>query len=217
MSASRPWLLGAAALLTAATACAESLVLDPSLGSFQVLLRKEGLLKALGHDHVIEVRDYQGRIELEDSAARLRLEIRVDALYIDEPRAREAAGFRQRIKESDRRKIRESMRGPKGLEAARHPLITFGSDRIERLGTGKGRWRVRGKFSLHGVTQTLEFPVTANARPGGSGYEVYGTLRLKPGDFGIEPFSVIGLVKVRDEAEISFRLAAVPPKAGRSP
>lgn len=207
--------LGVALITLAAPvlARAETLHLDPSTGSFRAYLYKEGLLKALGHDHVVVALDYRGIVDLWTSSAVLHLEIDSDWLEIDKPEARAAVGLVQPIKDSDVSKILASMKGEKGLEVKRHPLIAFASTSIEPVEGEKGLWMVNGALSLHGTLRTIEFPVELSERPGG--YWVSGYVRLNQSDYGIKPFSVAGgAVRVQDEVMVRFHLAAMrkPPQ-----
>lgn len=200
------------ALAASLPARAETLRLDSSTGSFRVYLYKEGLLKALGHDHLVVAPDYRGVVDLWTSSAVLHLEIDTDWLEIDKPEARETVGLKQPIKDSDVAKIRASMKGEKGLDVKRHALIAFASTSIEPVEGEKGFWMVNGALSLHGTLRTIEFPVELSARPGG--YWVSGYVRLNQSDYGIKPFSVAGgAVRVQDEVMVRFHLAAMRQSA----
>ncbi|MBI3553043.1 MAG: YceI family protein [Elusimicrobia bacterium] len=190
--------------LSSPAACEEWSV-DPSTGYFRVILLKEGLLAGLGHDHVIDARDVRGEISIADSSSSVRLEINAAGAEIDSAASRSEEGFAKEVGESDRVKIRANMRGPKGLDVQRYPMIKFDSASIERVESLKGLWMVSGAFALHGSTGTLEFPVTLSERPGG--YWASGYVRIRPSDYGIKPFSVMGgLIKVQDEALVKFNL-----------
>ena len=207
----RAAVLWAALALTPALARGGPFAIDPSTGSLRIVLYKEGALKAFGHDHVVEVRGLRGSVEVSASSGSVSLEIPAGELEIDAPEARLAEGFRQRVPDSDRVKIRESMRGPKGLEVERYPEISFASTRIEP-GREPGRWTVEGRLTLHGATRSLVIPVTLTQRPGG--YWAEGAVALKPSEFGIKPFSALGgLIKVRDAALARFALALSGPAA----
>ena len=176
---------------------------------FHVLLYKEGLLSALGHDHVIEVSDSRSELALGTSSASARIVIATQSLEIDSPPARLSEGLSDKLSDKDRAKIKDSMRGRKGLDAARYPEIVFVSNSIEPVVGEASLWMVSGDLSLHGSTRTLEFAVATTADPQGSWFA--GSVRIRPSDFGIAPISVAGgLVRVRDEALVRFRLRAHP-------
>lgn len=183
--------------------------LDASTGSFHVVIEKEGMLKALGHDHVLEVRASRATFMIGASSASLRLEIDSSSLEIDLPRTRREAGYDEDITESDRAKITQVMRGKKGLDVEHHPLIVFESEKIEPADESSGIWMVLGTLSLRGKKQNLEFPVTR--MDDGEGFWAAGYVRLRPSEFGIKPFSsALGMVRVKDEALVRFRLRVEP-------
>lgn len=199
----------------AAPAAAESWTVDPSTGYFRVVLLKEGLLGSLGHDHVLDVRGARGAFGIGDDSGAAHVAVQVEALDIDSAGPRAEEGFQKEVPEGDRARIREGMRGPKGLDAARYPRIAFDSAQIERVASLKGIWEVTGAFSMHGTTRTVEFPVTLAERPGG--FWAYGYLRLRPSEFGIKPFSVLGgMIRVKDEALVKFDLALRRSGPGRA-
>jgi polyisoprenoid-binding protein YceI len=193
-------------VLLALPARADDWALDPSTGSFRVLILKEGALKALGHDHVLSAKDYRGRVALSDSSATLHLEINAAGLDIDTPEARKAEGVEGEVSSGDQEKIRRTMRSEKVLDVRRYPLITLDSTSLEPAPMVKDMWMLSGNFSLHGSSQTLDFPVTLTPREGG--YWVSGYVRIRPSEYGIKPVKAIGgLIRTADEAMVRFTLA----------
>lgn len=195
-------------LLLAAAAAGQTFAVDPSTGYLRAILFKEGPLQALGHDHVLEARDYEGRAMLARSSATLRLEIPAEWLDMDHPAARAAEGLKSELGDGDRAKVREGMRGAKGLDIARFPKIAFASRVIEPVASTPGMWLITGTLSLHGVDKDLQFPARLTAAA--NGYWAEGELRLRQSEFGIKPFSVAaGMVRVRDDLLLRFRLRLV--------
>lgn len=110
--------------------------------------------------------------------------------------------------------------GPSWLDAAKFPLITFKSTKVEV--TGPNTAKVTGDFSMHGVTRPLTLDATFNGGnapngmdPAGSriGFSAHGT--LKRSDFGVSygvpaPGSNFG---VGDEVEIMIEteFTQLPP------
>lgn len=199
-----------AALALARPAAAETWTIDPSTGYFRVVLLKEGLLGGLGHDHVLDVRGARGSFEIGETTGAARVAVDAGALEIDAPAPRAEEGFSRPVVEGDRARSRAGMRGPKGLDVARYPTISFASTGISRVESLPGTWEVSGTFFLHGSSRPVEFPVVLAERPGG--FWAYGYLRLRPSEFGIKPFSVLGgLIRVQDEALVRFNLGLRRP------
>jgi polyisoprenoid-binding protein YceI len=194
-----------ALLLTlCAPARAQEWTVDPSTGYFRVIVMKEGLLGGLGHDHVLDVVNAKAKAAIGESSGAVHVEINAAGVEIDQAASRAEEGFRKPIAAGDLEKIRSNMRGPKGLDVRAHPFIKFDSTAIEPSDI-KGVWMVTGAFSLHGATGTLDFPVTLTPRQGG--WWATGYVRVRPSEYGIKPFSVMGgLIRVQDEALVKFNL-----------
>lgn len=195
--------------VVAAPAMGQTWTVDPSTGYFHVILMKEGLLGSLGHDHVVDAGPARGTAVIADSSSSVHLEFDAAAVEIDADSSRRDEGFMKHVEDGDRAKIRDGMRGPKGLDVQRYPSIKFNSTSIEKVTGLPHIWEVTGVFSLHGSTGTLEFPVVLTERPGG--YWAYGYVRIRPSEYGMKPFSVLGgLIRVQDEALVKFNLALRP-------
>ena len=192
------------ALLCSSPAKAEIFRLDPSTGSFHVLLYKGGPLRALGHDHVVAARAFEGEVEITTATSKVSLSVDAVALIADEAQTRKALNMSEII-ERDRAKIEARMRGPKGLDVAQHPRITLESELVEAVYDEPSLWLVTARFSLHGATQTLQFPVTAVEAQGGRWFSGY--VRLRPSEYGIPPYSAFaGALTLKDEALVRFNL-----------
>lgn len=69
--------------------------------------------------------------------------------------------------------------------------------------------RVEGTTTIRGVTRDVAFPVRVDDTDDGT-VVLTGSLRVRQRDFGIEPESRVGLVKVADEVDLQFALHASP-------
>lgn len=116
------------------------------------------------------------------------------------------------------------LRGPKWLDTAKYPEITFRSTKIEL--TGPNTANVTGDFTLHGVTKPLTLAATFNGGYAGHPYDpnarigFSATGMLKRSDFGIAygipaPGTKMG---VGDEIQIALESEFTgPPLAGAAP
>jgi polyisoprenoid-binding protein YceI len=123
----------------------------------------------------------------------------------------EAAGLRVDEKKEpsgDGPKVQEAMAGPKLLDVARFPTITFASTAVTGRAAGGSAYdlEVTGDLALHGATQRIKLPVHVELRD--DGLEAKGKLTLKQTAFGLAPISVAGVVKVKDELTIEFTIVA---------
>jgi polyisoprenoid-binding protein YceI len=76
----------------------------------------------------------------------------------------------------------EHLRTADFFETASYPEITFTSERIERTDSG---YTAYGKFSMHGVTRTIEFPFVVTGEDGDHTIGISSRLSINRLDFGV--------------------------------
>lgn len=103
-------------------------------------------------------------------------------------------------------KVQANMLGPRVLDAVGFPTVSFRSVGVSGRAAGAGAWdlAVEGDFALHGVSKRLKLPLRAEI--GGDTLTVSGTVVLRQTDFGIKPMSVAGVVNVKDELVVTYRI-----------
>ena len=69
---------------------------------------------------------------------------------------------------------------------------------------------VCGELTIHGVTREVD--VEMQLRLEGDAWVVRGSFAIEQKDFGIEPVSIGGVVKVANEIEITFEIYTVPSR-----
>jgi polyisoprenoid-binding protein YceI len=203
-SVRRPLLLLALLLPPRAGAEPRTFVLDPERSQVQVHVGRAGLFKFAGHEHEVEAPLFRGEIvaeaaDLGRSTVRLEFETaRVRVTGRGEPPA-------------DVPKVQEAMWGERVLDAARFPIVRFHSTKVEGRETAPGVYAlvVSGPLQIRGRDVPLSFSVTADTRQGLM--VVTGRGRIKQSAFGIEPLSVGGVVKVKDELQLEFHFEGAPP------
>lgn len=166
-----------------------------------ILVGKSGLFSFAGHQHEVLAPSLLGEVradpeDLKGSSVALSFEatsLRVTGK--GEPR-------------EDVPKVQANMMGPSVLDAVRFPAITFRSVGVSGRRTEAGPWDlvVEGDFSLHGVARRLQLPLRAEIE--GDTLTAIGTAVLRQTDFGIKPLSVAGVVKVKDELVVTYRIVA---------
>ncbi|HEX7126678.1 MAG TPA: YceI family protein [Thermodesulfobacteriota bacterium] len=206
-----------AARAAAARAAAARYAVEPSDTYLLAVTGADGLFGFLGHDHAVEARQVSGAMRYLPDAPpgeRLQGEIVIDAtaLQIDTPEARQRAALGGGPSGDDLEKVRRIFHGPDGLDTGRYPVIRFRPTAVEPNGVGTGPeaiTRVTGDLTLHGRTRRVSLPIAVEASNGG--LVARGRTRIRQTDFGIEPQRVAGgLVKVRDEVEVSLALHLAP-------
>jgi polyisoprenoid-binding protein YceI len=184
---------------------AEEYAVDPAASEVLVRVGKSGLFKFAGHAHEVTAPVSEGRI-VADAADLARssvvLRFHASALRVsgkDEPA-------------DDLPKVQEAMISAKVLDAARFGEIVFTSRKVTGRAAGASAYdlQVEGDLALHGATRALTVPVRVE-RAGDGTLEVRGKTTLRQTDFGMKPVSVAGVVNVKDELEVEFRLKTRPP------
>src|SRR5262249_21768231 len=104
--------------------------------------------------------------------------------------------------------VQRTMLGPECLDVARFPTIHFASTSVTGLGRQPDEHRiaVRGTLTLHGVTRPITVPGHIEFKD--NAIEASGTLTIRQTEFGIRPISKGGVVNVKDELTIEWRLVA---------
>ena len=107
-----------------------------------------------------------------------------------------------------RRKVQEAMLGPKVLDVPRFPAVVFRSTRLAGQAVGRGVYdlRLAGELSVRGVARPLTLPLRVELADGR--LVASGHTTLLQSAFGIQPISVAGMVKVKDEVAIDFQIVA---------
>lgn len=170
----------------------QSKVIDTNRSTITIHVGKAGLFSVAGHEHWVNAPIAEGMVN--DSEAP-HVDLRVNAAAIEvkpDPKvdAKDQAEIQQNMQEIT-------------LESTKYREIVFRSTRVVTQANEK--WRVEGVLSLHGTTKPVVFTVERN-----SGAYVGRTV-IKQTDFGIRPISVGGgLVKVKNEVEIEFRIVTRP-------
>ena len=192
----------------AVPAGAREFAIDPEASVVSVLVRRAGKLSGFGHVHVVTSADETGRVWFGATPDLSGFEIRVpvDALVVDDPAARAAAGpeFAAKVPEDARAGTRSNMLGPDVLNAASYPEIVVSSaGPLEDTAPSKLKVRI----VVRGAQLEREVPVTA--RIGADSVSAQGSFKVLQSELGIKPFSIVGgAIAVADEVEIRFDVVA---------
>lgn len=174
---------------------------DPGASTVKVHVGKAGLLKFAGHEHDVVAPVLRGRVVAnpEDiSRSSVDLAFSSEAIKVvssDGPA-------------SDIPKVQATMTGPRVLDVARFAVVEFRSAKVEGRPISPGSYEVSvtGELSLHGVSKPLR--LAARVELSADTIVASGRTALRQTDFGMEPVSVGGVVKVRNELAVEFRVLA---------
>jgi polyisoprenoid-binding protein YceI len=199
---SRRWHLVMALLVApSAWAAPRSYVIDPAASSVRIHVGKSGAFSFAGHTHDVVAPAVAGEIAADPAdlgGSRVSLTFEAGALKVL-PEG-EPAG--------DPPKVEAAMLGPKVLDVARFPTITFKSQRVTGREAGGGAYllEIAGEMALHGVTRALTLPVRVEVA--GDTLTATGKAVLRHDQFGMQPVSVAGVVKVKNEVQVAYRFVA---------
>lgn len=179
---------------------------DPDHSIVKVYVYRAGSLAHLGHDHVAATRSVVGYVFAPDDVkqARADLYVSLDALELDAPALREAAGLAGQLTAEEIAQTREHMLN-ETLQAQRYPFVQLHVTWAEGASTQS---QVRAEVTLHGLTYTYLVPVRY-VRRAGALVAVSGHFSPRQSDFGIVPYSVLGgALQVQDQMQVDFSLEA---------
>jgi polyisoprenoid-binding protein YceI len=202
---SRALLASALLVLAAATALAaepRAYQVAGDESTFTVTVGKSGLFKFAGHEHEVVAGTFTGEIVADpDDVGRSSVVLDFDAAALKVTGKDEAP--------EDVPKVQETMAGPKVLDAARFPRITFRSRAVTgRASTGGASYllEVQGDLAFRDVTRPLVLEVKVDL--GADTLVAAGTTVLRHTDLGLTPISIAGVVKVKNELGVRFRIVA---------
>jgi hypothetical protein len=157
--------------------------LGPDNATLTVRTGRGGAAAKAGHDLVIEVTRWSGRLD-DDSA-----ELTADARSL---RVRSGSGGISPLGDEEKAGIAQTIDD----EVLRGAAIVFRADRVARAGDTV---EVAGELQLAGATRPLAFTLTER------GGAVAGSARIKQTDWGMKPYSALfGTLKVADEVEVAI-------------
>lgn len=175
--------------------------IDPGLGRFTVQGFATGLLSALAHSPTFAVRSYGGVLRLGTTAESLEIELTVDAHSLE---------LVDHVREFERREIERRM-WDEVLEASTYRELTIHGQALSARETAQGHYglTLAADLTLHGMTSRHEF--AAELIVFADGLRLGGQTSVKMSDHGIRTVSALGgTIRLKDELQITFDLAAVP-------
>jgi hypothetical protein len=166
--------------------------IDTQGSSITIHVGKAGLFSAAAHEHWVDAPIVSGTIDTSGAMPSVRFTVDARKLLVKpEPG----------VSDKDQADVQANMQ-TKVLQSAAYPEIVFQSTQVRR--DRDNAWKVSGDLTLHGVTKSLTLDV---ARESGA---YVGTAHIRQTDFGIQPIKIGGgVVKVKDELEITFRVYAL--------
>ena len=187
-----------------------SYVVDQERSSLFLVTPRSGLLSFFGHEHAIVPGEWRAELCLAEPIPRSahgNVVIQSRSLAIDTDSARALAGLGRGPGADDVLEIQGKMLDAEHLDAQAYPEIVLKIDSV--AWDGEGSLVGFGRFTLRGITRDVSVPMRIES-PNDGTTRLSGVLRIRQRDFGIEPESKAGLVKVSNKVDLHFLLVAAP-------
>ena len=158
---------------------------------------KAGLLGFAGHEHLIQAREFSGRIVYYPRQA--------DASHVTVSIATERLEVLTPPDTAEIRKVTAAMRA-EVLDVAQYPEITLTSQSVEEAGD---TLRVHAVLTMKGQTRTV--PLVVRVRIGPDTLRATSTFTVRQSDYGIRPFrgGPGGTVRVADAVSFDIDVIAL--------
>jgi polyisoprenoid-binding protein YceI len=185
---------------TAHAAGPRTFAVEPEQSRALIDVGKAGAFSFAGHAHEVEAPLSSGVIHLDaDDASRADVRLEFNAAAMRVTGKGESA--------ADVPKVTATMLGDMVLDTGKYPAIAFESTSVTAKGTGAALdLSVTGRLTIRGRTQTVTAPVAVKVA--GDRLTATGKFVIRQTDYGITPISIGGVVKVKNELNISFTIAA---------
>lgn len=194
------WPCLAVALLQAGAP--SSFTIDPQQSRVVVQVGKSGVFGFAGHTHEVVAPVQEGRVVADPGSlpgSSVTATFRTATLQVSG----------QGEPPGDAPKVQEIMLGPKVLESARFPEITFRSKTVSGRSVSAMVWEVQvtGDLTVHGVAHAVTVPLKVELA--GDVLTATGRTSLRHDWFGLEPVSAGGgTVKVKNELGVELKIVA---------
>ncbi|MSR09031.1 MAG: YceI family protein [Gammaproteobacteria bacterium] len=176
----------------------------------RVLVYRDGPLARLGHNHVLSSSALQGDVLVGDKGQqpRVSLVLPVSSFSVDqaELRAEEGEDFPGAVDADAIIGTRKNMLSEPLLDAARFPDIRLTSQKAEGQAPD---YTMTVTVEVKGQAHELQVPVRVEQGP--KELRATGAFTVTHEELGLTPFTVMGgLLSVRDEIRLRFRIVARP-------
>jgi polyisoprenoid-binding protein YceI len=183
--------------------------IDAQRSEVLILVYRDGRMAALGHNHVVAVRELSGEVVMAPDPAHSswQLDFPVAALSVDEPQLRAAQGeeFQSKLDDVAIAGTRDHMLGPLLLDAAHYPAIHLQSQQVRGEADDL---HVSTRIVMRDRAVDVELPVALQRSP--QELIASGEFDLTHAELGLTPYSVaLGALRVADRMHVRYRLVAL--------
>lgn len=179
--------------------------IDSAASIVHVHVRRGGLLRRAGHDHVVTSETIEGFVVVTPDRTGSRAESRLplEELIVDDPQHRSQFGLEAEVSESSIQGTTSNMQN-KVLEVDDYPWMEVSA---VVTGTSATSAILDVTIMLHGAEYDYEVPVEFEIDE--ERLSVSGEMSIAQTHFGIRPFrAAAGLLRVADRLDIEFEIVA---------
>jgi polyisoprenoid-binding protein YceI len=191
--------------VASAQTSAQEVVVDNENSRIYAITHRTGLLKFLGHEHVILAERWSARVcwdPTSPSAARALFTVDTRSLTIDADSARVMAGLGKGPSPGQRQQIQRKLLDAQHLHAAQYVELRFESTAASGA---PSELTLHGRLTIRDVTQAVALPVRV-AVDALNNMAMTGQLTIRQSAFGMRPESIAGVVKVSDPVDLHVQL-----------
>jgi polyisoprenoid-binding protein YceI len=172
--------------------------IGPENGKVTVATFVGGMGSKAGHDLVLEATKWRGTVNVDaDNPSATSIEVSID------PRSLEiiqASGGIKPLSDKDRGEIAQN--SDKTLNTGKYPEITFKSTAVSGQAPSV---QLKGNLTVSGSSRPVTLDVKVQDGP--SETTLSGRTRLSHSDFGIKPYSKMGVLKIKDEVDVEVSVS----------
>jgi polyisoprenoid-binding protein YceI len=174
---------------------------DPGTSRVYIKVAPSG---RMGHEHGVQGQLASGTITVGEGGS---LVFAMNSFVTDTPQARQAIGLAGKVSASDQQKSTANMLGKDVLDVARYATADYAITACAPLDGqapgDPGRYRLEGKFTLHGVTRPLPLVAQIERTATLGAARMRCAFSIQQSDYGITPYSTLGgLIGVADRLDI---------------
>lgn len=172
--------------------------IGPDNGKLTINTYVGGMGAKAGHDLVLEATTWSGTVNVDaDDPSATSVEVTVDPRSLE---ILQATGGVKALSDKDRSEIASN--SDKTLNTGKHPEIAFRSTGVS--GTAP-RLTLSGDLTIAGTTRPVTLDVTVEE--GAAEARLTAKTSLVQSEFGIKPYSKLGVLKVKDPVDLQIELS----------
>ena len=172
--------------------------IGPENGRVTVSTYVGGMGSKAGHDLVLEATKWRGTVNVDaGNPSATSIDVSIDPRSLE---ILQASGGIKPLSDKDRGEIAQN--SDKTLNTGKYSEITFKSTAVSGRAPSV---QVKGNLTISGSTRPVTLDL--NVQDGPSETKLTGRTKLAHSDFGIKPYSKMGVLKIKDEVDVEVTVS----------